>query len=181
MPNDPKNPQVGELSIDLTDMQSYLVDLPEGGTVGLMPEKEGFAKVKGEIIANQPGWGGKAGVTVERFNQFMTLNEQIATIDARLPAVAKLYEMLTETRAKLCDQRERVINGIAASAERAAEIDKEPELLGKYQETRNYRSAIAVKAVKTRKKNEEAAKAAPKPGDAPADGAKPVAEEAKPA
>jgi hypothetical protein len=62
--------------------------------------------------------------------------------------------MLGETRALLEDKRQRKIFNVAVSVERREKED--PELLAKYEKTRAYRSAIAYKAAKTRKKNTEA-------------------------
>jgi hypothetical protein len=175
MPGDPKNPEIGELSIDATVCQPYIVDLPAGGLVGLRTEHEGVDDVIDEIAANQAAWGDKAGVTAGDFNQIMTSTQHIEEIDRHLPAARKLVELLEETRAKEVDARERSISSVAQTVEIRAKQPGNEAVLAKYDATRAYRSEFANKAARTRRKNaeEKTAKRVPnkptKP-DAPADG-----------
>lgn len=157
MANDPKNPEVGELVIDTSDLAQYIVDLPPGGLKGLLAKRDGFDNVIAEIIANQPLYGGKAGITGEDFTNIQTSNEVIAKIEARLPAARKLVELLEETLAYHEDQRQRQVYAIGKSVEIRANMHKNPELLAKYESTRRYRSAIAFKGVRTRLRNQAAA------------------------
>ena len=66
--------------------------------------------------------------------------------------------MLEETRAMLEDQRQRAAHGFARSVEdRATTRDDGELLLARYQKTRVYRSAIALKGIRTRRRNTQAA------------------------
>lgn len=169
MSGDPKNPAIGELSIDATGCLSFIVDLPPGGLQGLRTEHDGVKGVIAEIGANQASWGDKAGVTVGDFNQVMTSTQHIEQLDLFLPAARKLVELLEETRATEVDARERAISMIAKSVENRATQPGNEAVLAKYDATRAYRSEFANKAVKTRRKNaeEKAGKAGPNKPDAP--------------
>lgn len=156
--SDPKNPLPGELSIDASDLAPFIVDLPPGGMRGLRPEQDNLNEVRKEIVANQPKYGDTAGITNSVFTQFQTVDQQIEQIDKFLQPAEKLVEVLIESRARLVDQRERLVAGMAESAERQAKTSGNDELLARYATTREYRSQTAMKAAKTRKKNEEAAK-----------------------
>ena len=155
MANDPKMPEVGEVHIDATDLLTFLKDLPEGATRGMRTEQDGFVEVLQEVLSNQAAYGDKAGITTGDINDLVLANDRIAQIDRFLPAAQKLVEMLEETRAQLDDQRQRAVNGFARSVEdRAKSREDGASLLARYQKTRVYRSAIGVKAAKTRRKNE---------------------------
>src|SRR5690606_3031096 len=103
---------VGSLAIDCTEMESFLVDLPPGGATGFLPLQQGFDEVVGEILANQRALGERAGVTSHDIEGLETFNRQIDMIETRLPAVLKLAEILQETRAKLENQRQRLVFAI---------------------------------------------------------------------
>jgi vacuolar-type H+-ATPase subunit H len=160
MSGTPKNPQVGDLSIDATDLASFIVDLPPGAMQGMRTEHEGVDDVVAEITANQATWGDKAGVTAGDFDQVTTSTQRIQLIDTYLGPARKMVEMLEETRAQEVDARERAISSIAKSAETRASKPANKVLLAKYEATRAYRSEFANKGAKTRKKNVEAAKSA---------------------
>jgi len=161
MAGDPRNPQVGELVIDASELAAILIDLPPGALRSMCTEQEGFGDVLQEIITNQPVVGDKAGVTA---GDATTLHENtvwIARIDQFLPAVAKLHEILVESRYSLDDERQRLAFAVAVSVDRRSRTS--PELVAKYEKTRAYRSAAAKKGWKTRrKKAAEAAANAPK-------------------
>ena len=171
MSGDPKNPEIGELHIDASACTPYIVDLPPGGLQGLRTDHEGVDDVVSEIAANQTAWGDKAGVTAGDFASLMTSHDHIAELDRYLPAARKMVELMEETRAKEVDARERAISSIAASVDFRAKQPGNEVILAKYEKAREYRSEIAMKAVKTRKRNaeEKAAKAGggntPQPGE----------------
>jgi peptidoglycan hydrolase CwlO-like protein len=74
---------------------------------------------------------------------------------AQLPAALKLVEILHESKAAIDDKRQRLISAFAQPAEsRAKAQGNDTTLLAKYEKTRAYRSAIAEKGAKTRKKKE---------------------------
>lgn len=176
MPTDPNAPLMGSLKIDVTSMAAFLKDLPPNGMLGMRTEQDGYAEVLLEIKSNQAQYGDAAGITATDYQTLITTDEQYAQIMAHLPAARKLVEILIESKAALDDKRQRMISTIAKGAEERAKVNADgPTLLAKYEKTRAYRSAIADKAVKTRKKNEAEA-AAKKVEDA---AATPPKEEAK--
>jgi hypothetical protein len=152
--SDPKNPNVGDCVFDGSEFAPYLVDVPPGGLQGMRTEQDGCAEVCKEILANQAEWGTKAGITPEDVASLEDIDAKLARLDQFVQPVRKFLELLVETRYVLDDRKQKLIYTIAQSVERRGK--EKPDLLGRYQLTRAYRSAIAKKAVKTRNKNAEA-------------------------
>jgi hypothetical protein len=98
-------PESSELFIDARALESFLVDVADGGTQGMRREHEGIAEVVHEIGTNQKTWGSKAGVTVEEVATVVTTTAQLAQLRAFRPTVAKLLEMIDETEALLEDKQ----------------------------------------------------------------------------
>lgn len=159
MANDPKNPEVGELVIDASDLSTVIVDLAPGALRGMLSSREDFDDVFAEIVANQALYGEKAGITATDFNILQQATSHITIIDKILPAAHKLVELLEETRCHLDDQRQRQVHAIAKSVEMRVKMQRNPDLLARYARTRSYRSAIAAKAVRTRLRNQAEAEA----------------------
>lgn len=153
MAGDPKNPVVGEFVLDGSEFVAYVEDLAPGECQGMQKTREGFELVYREIIDNQKEWGVKAGVLNEDVADLEESNARIARIDVFLPAFRKAVELLTETRYKLDDKRQMLALNTANSVDRRGK--DVPELFAKYEKTRKYRSEVAMKAVRTRKKNEK--------------------------
>ena len=153
MAGDSKNPVVGSFVFDGAEFAEYAVDLPPGGCQGMLPTREGFLDVSQEILTQHAEWGAKAGIADQDKADLATANERIARIDVFLPALLKAVEVLTETRYLLDDQRQRIALDAAQAVDRR--IGRQPELLARYEKTRQYRSAIAKKALKTKVKNAE--------------------------
>lgn len=152
-------PGNGDLLIDARSLGSFLIDLPENGTLGMRREQEGIKEVIAEITGNQEKWGPTAGVTVAEVTGIVTSTAQIAQIRLYRPAVAKLLEMLDETEAMLEDKRDTLIRTVAGSVDAKAMANGD-EATAKYEKTRAYRSASGDKAAKARKKNAKDAAAA---------------------
>jgi hypothetical protein len=150
---DPKNPIVGQLAIDGQEFEDYGVDLPPGGCQGMLATREGFENVCKELIANHPAWSAKAGIPDQEIDELKLINERIARIDIFLPAFEKAVEILTETRYMLDDKRQRIVLDAAQAVDRRAK--KNDDLYARYQKTREYRSVIAKKGLKTKAKNAE--------------------------
>jgi uncharacterized protein YecE (DUF72 family) len=113
-----------------------------------------------EIISNQLKYGERVGITASRFKQFEALNEQHAQILVQLPLVVKANEVLRESLGHVDNLRHRLAVAFADSAEAHARAEGgDSTLLTAYERTIAYRSVIADKAVKTRKKKGEAKKA----------------------
>jgi len=152
MAGDATNPEVGERVFDGSEF-TYLKDITPREMLGLRTAQLGLEEVLKEIRAHQAEWGGKAGLTADDFAELETISQRIARIDAFIAPVQKFLEMLTETRYLLEDKRQRFVLNLASSVDRRGK--ENPDLLAKYEQTRNYRSAAAKKALKTRLKNAE--------------------------
>jgi len=152
MSNRPKIP-IGCLLVDARPLADFLVDLERGRRRGMRTARPGFPDVVNEIVSNQREYGERAGITQTQFERFMELNHQIAQLDEHIPVVNKLSEILEETRATLENERQLMVGGFAKSVESAARSSGNKTLLAKYEKTREYRSADAKRAVKTRLQN----------------------------
>lgn len=146
--SDPTNPALGSFHIDGTEFEAYAEDLPPGGLQGFTSTRDGFHEAAQELIAAHATYGKAAGIPDGDITDLAEINQQIARIDVFLPAYAKAAEVLAETRAKLDDKRERILLNGAKSVDRRAV--KNPTLLAKYEKTRDYRSAVAKKALQTK-------------------------------
>jgi hypothetical protein len=159
MPGDAKNPDLKSFHIDGGEFEDYAEDAPPGALQGLLFTHEDFSKACDEVFSAHAQYGATAGIPDGDIKDLTEANARIARIDAFLPAYLKAAEVLTETRAKLDDKRQRLILDAANSVDRRA--GKTPVLLAKYEKTRAYRSAIALKGVKTKAENaKQAAEAA---------------------
>ncbi|TKD13047.1 hypothetical protein [Polyangium fumosum] len=156
MPNPLEPVALDTLVHDCTAFAPFLVDLPPRARLGMCSEQEGFPEVVSEILTNQALLGDKAGITKSDIEAFQESNHRVGMIDAHLPALKKLVEMMEETRALEDDKRQRQVNAFADSIERRAKTTNDKHLLAKYEKTRTYRSAIAKKGVKTRTKSAKA-------------------------
>jgi hypothetical protein len=156
----PNPPPESIFNLGLKSHRPYMVDLPPLGTVGARREQPGWVYVRAEIVDKQPTWGDKAGISDGDFKAFLALDDQVRSLLALLPAVAKAREVLLESLANVDNLRHRLVTHFANSAESHARMGGgNPTLLTAYQRTIAYRSIIADKGVKTRKKNEEEKKA----------------------
>ncbi len=118
--------------------------------------------VRAEIVDNQPKYGDAAGITATDFDKFTALNAQFDQIAANLPVVEKAHEVLLESQAHVDDARHKLITQFADAVEAHARGEGgDPTLLTAYEKTIAYRSIIADKGVKTRKKRAEEKKNGP--------------------
>ncbi|WP_437586162.1 hypothetical protein [Sorangium sp. So ce1000] len=167
----PNAPPENIFAIDLKPLKPFLVDLPAGAMRGMRQEQEGWAEAYAEITGNQPKHGDAAGITATDFATFTALHTQYDQIAAELPAVEKAHEVLVESQAYVDDARHKLITQFAEAVEAHAKGEGgAPTLLTAYEKTIAYRSVIADKGVKTRKKREEEKKNGP-PGPSGAPGA----------
>ncbi|WP_428268395.1 hypothetical protein [Haliangium sp.] len=153
MANDPKKPIVGERVIDASDL-TFLVDLEPGARSNLRAPHPGLDEAIAEILANQQVGGGAGVVPESTIGELVTANERIGQIDDRLPALRKLVEIMEETRAILQDQRMRIVSAVANIAEAQAKAFGDDSIMARYEKTRTYRSAVALKAAATRRRNQ---------------------------
>ncbi len=155
MANDPRKPLYGELHVDATDLVDDTVDLEERARLGMRRAQPGYDLAEGEVVANHPTLGERAGITTLTVEELVASTMRIARINERLHAARKLVEILEESEAFHDDKRQRLIYGIADSVETQARARGDHELLAKYERTRAYRSAIGKKAARTRQRNQE--------------------------
>lgn len=156
MSNDPKRPDIGDMSIDASEVAPFVVDLPPGGMLGLRSAQPGFAEALAELLSNQPSLGVYAGVRDEDITDIQSTVAKREKIRSLLPAASKLVELLTETDAVLDDRLQRMVHSIADNVEKRAKMLRNDELLARYAKTRAYRSAIGNKAARTRQRNLDA-------------------------
>jgi hypothetical protein len=149
--------KVGDLQIDLSDMASFLVDVET--TRGLQSEKEGLAEAQAELYGNQAEFGAAAKISDEEILAIREIDAKIKRIDEVFPAIDKIRERLIESRAVLDDKREKAIHAVADIVDLVGKT--RPEVLAQYQRVRRYRSATALKGVKTREKKESEEKKDP--------------------
>lgn len=154
MSSDPTKPDVGDLIIDASNLAPVVVDLPPAGRLGLRSAQSGCADALAEIRSNQPQHGVSAGIRDEDVEAMDQAMNRITEIDGLLPAARKLLELLEETRAVLDDGVQRRIALIASSVETRAKMMRSDDLLARYARTREYRSASALKGVRTRLRNQ---------------------------
>ena len=89
MSKDPRNPDVGDLVIDASNLSPVIIDLPPGGRIGLRAGQPGCREALAEIRSNQAQYGVTAGIRdedVEAMEEGMT---RIDEIDRILPAHAR--------------------------------------------------------------------------------------------
>jgi hypothetical protein len=161
MSSDPKNPAVGDVHIDATDLLGVLVDKPPEALIGLLTSQPGLDEAVAETVSVQPIVGVQAGVRDEDVAGIQQTIAHMSRIKSLLPAASKLVEVLQETHAVLDDRLQRQLFTIAATVENRAKMLRNDELLARYGKTRAYRSAIGKKAARTRKRNLAAQEPAP--------------------
>lgn len=153
MSSDPKKPDVGDMKLDASHLSGIIVDLPPGGRIGLRTSQKNFAETIAELLSNQPLFGVAAGIRDEEPTAIQTAIQQMADIDALLPAAEKLVELLQETRAVIDDRLQKQVFTIAETVARRAKMMADDELRARYARTLEYRSAIGNKAARTRQRN----------------------------
>lgn len=165
MPVDPLNPVIGQFVFDGSEFAAYAVDLPPGECQGLLKTREGFLLVCQELFTNQAAFGALAGIADQEIAELAAANQRADRLDVFIPALRKALEILVETRCQIDDDRQRIALNAAKAIDRRAR--KNPELLARYQKTREYRSEIAKKALKT-KEEKKASQAAARASGTPA-------------
>jgi len=156
MANDWALPYTGPASIDLSSMLGFLYDLGNGGTRGLKREGEDLHGVETELAASMSTYGADVGIAQAVYDRFLLTTTRIQQIRAARQVVDKMAEVLAESEAKLEDEREADI-GIIVAAVRTAARRKDSSLLAFFEKTIQYHGQAALRGVKTRRKNAEAA------------------------
>jgi hypothetical protein len=115
----------------------------------------GCDAVPAEVVANQPTYGERAGITALTFQELIDTRDKIARIDEKLPATLKLVELLQASRAVLDDSLQRLLGVVSKSVDSNARARKDRDIVARYETTRAYVAAAAKKAWRTRRRNEE--------------------------
>ena len=142
------------LFLDIRHMAGYLSDIEVGARQGLRFALEGFREAIQEFLANQKNWGPRAGISEPDFEALVTELEHFDEIEKHKYQARKIAERLDESSAVSDDKLQRMVFGFAQIIEARAKAFGDPELLAVYEKVRAYRSAVGLKAAKTRRRNE---------------------------
>lgn len=151
-----KDKQVDEnpYIVDVRHLADRLSDTEVGARQGFRVEQPGFPDVVREFIANQERYGERAGISQRDLDALLVAIDQRDEIDKHLYKARKIFERLEETRAVTDDGIQRMVFGLAQVVDARAKAFGDADILGVYERVRNYRSAIGLKAAKTRRRNE---------------------------
>ena len=174
MSDEPKRPERGALMVDATAVAPYAVDLAVGDQKGFRREQPGLPDVLDEIRSNQKDFGARAGIAQADVDRLDLLTGRVNETRGFLGPTRKMVEILEETEASQDDERHGLMSTMATTIEARAKLPGNEDLLARYETLRRYRSASAVKGVKTKRKNAQAK--SPTPPET-----KPTPPEAKPA
>jgi hypothetical protein len=160
--------------VDATRVAPYAVDLSVGDQKGFRREQDGFSDAVDEIRSNQKEFGARAGIVQADLDRLELLTAQVNETRGFLGPARKMVEILEETEASRDDERHGLMSTMAGTIELRAKLPGNEDLLARYETLRKYRSASAIKGVKTKRKNAQA-----KPSTPPE--TKPTPPETKPA
>jgi hypothetical protein len=156
MANESVQPYTGPFAVDLQPLSAILVDLKPGAMRFLRSEQEGLGEVVEELKQNVPTLGAKAAISPDVYAHFVACTQNLDKIRAARAFVDKLAEILEESEAYYEHEREADIS-IIADAVRSAARRKDDSIRAPFEKTLKYNSQTAEKAVKTRRKNAQAA------------------------
>jgi hypothetical protein len=149
------NANLPSLVIDLTELSSFLVDLPPGGLQGFLTEKDDYKKAADELRRIDAETRDKLSISQD-LAEIETIDAQLVLLDARQVEVLKAAEVLRETRAKLINRRERKIGTVCTKVDTYVKDTNDKSVLATVAETNQYRTQIAQKSARSREKNKEA-------------------------
>ncbi|MBK9261723.1 MAG: hypothetical protein IPM54_18220 [Polyangiaceae bacterium] len=147
----PKFP--GPFIVDLTPEQAHLVDLAPNamqGARGVQPNIEGVLE---ELAAAIPKYANDLEIHPDIYPRIVESTAAIPELASKVKKLEKLLEVAKESLVRLVNNREEDISDIGARAADKGTRGKKSELLAHFEQTIKYRSQIAEKAAKTRKKN----------------------------
>lgn len=154
------NPDPGKWSLDASSVAAFARYRRPGEPPAKRREHLGLDNVLKEILGNQQTLGTRAGVTAEDIAALQTSTDQIELVRGYLGTARKLVEILEYTEADIDETRHKRIHTIASAVDRRSEVRGNEDLTLHYEKTREYRSATALKAARTRRRRNEEAKAA---------------------
>lgn len=140
--------------LDVRHLAPNLTDTEAGNRQGLRVEQPGFSDVVRELFANHERYGERAGITQRDLDLLRAAIGRRDEIDKYLYKANRIAERLSETRAVVDDEIQRMAFGLAQMIEGRARAFGDTEILGLYERVRAYRSAVGLKAAKTRRRNE---------------------------
>jgi hypothetical protein len=147
-------------SVDASPVAAFARYPRKGKSPPKRQERPGLPEVLKEIYDNQETLGARAGVTSEDILVLQTADLQIATTREHLGTARQLVGVLEYTEADVDAGRHRRISAIATAVDRRLQEPGNEDLALRYAKTRAYRSAIAVKAVRTRRRRTQEAQEA---------------------
>jgi len=144
-------------SVDASPVAAFARYPRKGKPTPKRQERPGLPEVLKEIYDNQEDLGARAGVTAEDILALQTADLQIAATRQHLGTTRQLIGVLEYTEADVDEGRHRRINTIATAVDRRLQEPGNEDLALRYAKTRAYRSAVAVKAVRTRRRRTQEA------------------------
>jgi hypothetical protein len=154
MGKEDKQLDTDHLYCDIRHMAEYVNDVETGARQGLRVAQPGFRGATDELFSCQENYGERAGISERDFQTMKVLLERHEEIKKHQYKARKIAEMLEESGAVIDDQLQRMVFGFAQIIEARAKAFNDPEILAKYEQVRAYRSAVGLKAAKTRRRNE---------------------------
>ncbi|TKD00572.1 hypothetical protein [Polyangium fumosum] len=155
----PASQFTGKLSIDATAAKDILFDLAPGAGRMLKHAQEGIQDVLIELPSALTKYAATLGVSFEIVARIATSTTNIKLLEEQLGDARKLVEVLEESIAYHEDQREAEFSQLAETVKRTA-ARKDPTVEAAFEKLLKYVAQVGVKAAATRRKNEEAARAA---------------------
>ena len=157
----------GSLSVDLSIIKDDLIDVAAGGLKGARGEQPGFESVQKELAGAMAPYGARANIPPQVYESFLVRTARLALLRDKELELAKLLEIVTETRVTTENDREGDISIIARAAQDTADRERDPGIAAPFEQTITYNRQSAEKGVHTKKKNAEAKAEATKPPAAP--------------
>jgi hypothetical protein len=143
----------GPYVIDLTPLQAHLVDLAPNamqGARGVQPNIDGVLE---ELATAIPKYANDLEIHPDVYPRVVTATAAIPEMMKQVAQLEKALEVAKESLVRLVNNREEDLSDIGAKAVDKGTKGKKSEMLGHFERTIKYRSQIAEKAAKTRKKN----------------------------
>jgi hypothetical protein len=144
----------GPLTIDLSNVQDALVDIPPGGLKGARAEQPGMDEVIKRLADAVPKHGDDADIPPKVYERFVERTDLLAKLREHELSLAKALEVCTETRTKLENDREDDVTALSKAVRGAAK--KNPGIVAPFEALLAYNAQIAEKAVHTKQKKAKA-------------------------
>jgi len=149
----------GTTTVNLSALVGKLVDLQPGETRTMLTLRPGFDDVEAELKESIATTGAAAGIPSEVYNDFLECGDTIDAIDTALSVVAKLAEVLVESRAYYENKRQHLVGLMVDTVRSTARRRNDSALLAFFEKTIKYHGQAGHKAARTRRRNQEEAAA----------------------